>query len=129
MILSKTFSFRSFSKFCGCASLLEWRRLAFFPCFFPKLCAGKEAVESCRRSIKRNAIWTSSFSGQYIKIQRFSIAFEEYYFHIHIDYAALQTWNSRCDTKYFQCELSSLFLDRLFKKSDVKLMFWIRRFQ
>ena len=30
MILKKLFSFRSFSKFCGCASLLEWRWVFFF---------------------------------------------------------------------------------------------------
>ena len=32
MILKKLFSFRSFSKFCGCVSLLEWRWVFFFFC-------------------------------------------------------------------------------------------------
>ena len=86
LILKKIFSFRSFSLLCGCACLLEWRRffsrynfksdyklvywwihlgakLKMWKC--PKTLRRKG---SRRKSIKRNAIWTSSFSGQYFKI-------------------------------------------------------------
>ena len=84
-----------------------WRKI--------KDCAVKEVVESRRKSIKRNAIWTSSFSGQYFKIKRFPFTCEEYYRQIDIYYAALQTWNSRTDTEYFQCELTSLVTEQIDK--------------